>query len=80
MQTILIILSHNHIFVIKTGCQEIVVPESPARVVETMPMTLFPSVIPKELIDEALDLQIHYNTLMHKVAYDHEFMYLCLKE
>ena len=48
--------------------------------VEYSPMTLFPSLMPAAVLQEAKSLQSHYNKLMHKVAYDHEFLEQSLKK
>ena len=49
-------------------------------VVEYSPMTLFPSLMPASVLQEARSLQTHYNRLMHKVAYDHKFLEQSLKK
>ena len=48
--------------------------------VEYAPMTLFPSFMPIQVLQEAKSLQKHYNRLMHRVAYDHEFLEQSLKK
>ena len=49
-------------------------------VVEYSPMTLFPSLMPATVLQGAKSLQTQYNRLMHKVAYDHEFLEESLKK
>ena len=48
--------------------------------VQYAPMTLFPSLMPAKVLQEAKSLQTHYNRLMHRVAYDHEFLEQSLKK
>ena len=53
--------------------------ESPS-VVEHAPMTLFPSLMPEQILQEARALQVHFNRLMHRVAHDHDFLWNTLKK
>ncbi|XP_067650960.1 glutathione synthetase-like [Haliotis asinina] len=38
------------------------------------PFTLFPSVVPRTCFQEAVDCMLDFNTLIHKVAHDHDFL------
>ncbi|XP_067652119.1 glutathione synthetase-like [Haliotis asinina] len=43
------------------------------------PFTLFPSVVPRTCFQEAVDCMLDFNTLIHKVAHDHNFLENSLK-
>ncbi|XP_046544149.1 LOW QUALITY PROTEIN: glutathione synthetase-like [Haliotis rubra] len=43
------------------------------------PFTLFPSVVPRTCFQEAVDCMLDFNTLIHKVAHDHNFLEKALK-
>ncbi|XP_046544097.1 glutathione synthetase-like isoform X3 [Haliotis rubra] len=43
------------------------------------PFTLFPSVVPRTCFQEAVDCMLDFNTLIHKVAHDHNFLENALK-
>ena len=38
------------------------------------PITLFPSPVPRAVLQEGKDIQQEYNSLMHAVAHDHQFL------
>ncbi|XP_053403447.1 glutathione synthetase-like isoform X3 [Mercenaria mercenaria] len=50
--------------------------EFPERI-EPMPITLFPSILPADVLRKAKSLQTSFQTLIYKVANDHEFMKEC---
>ncbi|KAI6660475.1 hypothetical protein LOD99_14060 [Oopsacas minuta] len=47
---------------------------------QPLPFTLLPSPFPKGQFQEALDLQTHFNTLIHECTLDHEFLLEALEE
>ncbi|KAK3584563.1 hypothetical protein CHS0354_030570 [Potamilus streckersoni] len=53
-------------------------PSNPATV-DFAPMTLFPSLLPRAIFEEAKSLQIHFQRLMHRAAHDHAFLVNCFK-
>ncbi|KAL3859765.1 hypothetical protein ACJMK2_009961 [Sinanodonta woodiana] len=53
-------------------------PSNPATV-DFAPMTLFPSLLPLAIYEEAKSLQIHFQTLMHRAAHDQTFLDKCFK-
>lgn len=55
--------------------------ESPlsADVVQHAPFTLFPSPVPRHCFQQAVDVQVNFNLLMHRVAHDRDFLADSLK-
>ncbi|EEB06308.2 glutathione synthetase large subunit G [Schizosaccharomyces japonicus yFS275] len=53
---------------------------SEATTLTQIPVTLFPTVIPREAFVEALSVQQAYNKLYAKVSNDHRFLERCLKD
>ncbi|XP_052784746.1 glutathione synthetase-like isoform X1 [Mya arenaria] len=47
---------------------------------EAMPFTLFPSLMPAEVFTRTRRVHIMFQTLIYRVANDHEFMKKCLKD
>ena len=47
---------------------------------QPMPFTLLPSPFPKAKFEEALELQTHFNTLVHECTMDQEFLMEALRE
>lgn len=45
-----------------------------AELVTYAPFTLFPTVVPKAVFHQALDVQTHYNTLVDKISQDSHFL------
>ena len=43
------------------------------------PFALFPSVVPRQILQQAIGSMKDFNTLMYKVAQDHEFLETSLK-
>ena len=54
--------------------------ESESFLAQPLPFTLLPAPFPKHLFQEALQLQIHFNTLIEECTKDHEFLVSALKE
>lgn len=44
------------------------------------PYSLFPSVVPASVLNQAKDSMVHFSRLMHKVALDHDFLEASLKK
>lgn len=58
--------------------KKITATEFPERL-EPMPFTLFPSILPGDVLRKTRGLQTAFQTVIYKVANDHEFMKECLK-
>ena len=58
--------------------KKITATEFPERL-EPMPFTLFPSIFPADVLKKIQGLQTAFQTVIYKVANDHEFMTKCLK-
>ena len=43
------------------------------------PFALFPSVVPRQILQQATDCMKDFNTLMYRVAQDHEFLEAALR-
>ncbi|CAL1547212.1 unnamed protein product [Lymnaea stagnalis] len=50
-----------------------------ARKAVSAPYSLFPSVVPASILQQAKSSMVHFNRLMHKVALDHDFLEESLK-
>lgn len=48
------------------------------QLVTYAPFTLFPSPVPKSAFDQALAVQVHYNTLVDKISQDAAFLQTAL--
>lgn len=58
--------------------KKITATEFPERI-EPMPFTLFPSILPADVLKKTKSLQTTFQTVIYKVANNHEFMKDCLK-
>ncbi|XP_046544103.1 glutathione synthetase-like [Haliotis rubra] len=67
-------------FALSTGISlKSVQGEEGSVLAECAPFTLFPSVVPRTCFQEAVDCMLDFNTLIHKVAHDHNFLEKALK-